>query len=351
MRRITWFLLLGLMSLQLWAQPVGWASVGGVTDGGRGQNVVVVTNLQQLKDAFGKKDSTYRTIYIQGRIEMPRQLSIKDIKNKSLIGLPGSCLANDRYTTERDSSGILAFDRCENIILQNITFLGPGAFDRDACDNLSISRSVRVWVDHCDFQDSMDGNFDCAKGSDYITVSWCRFRYLKKPWPKLADDTNPDHNSDHRFSNLWGSSDREGAISGGRLRTTFDHCWWDEGCKARMPFVRFGAIHLLNCLYSSSVASVYVQARYRSNVLAEGCVFTNQPKKVKLFEKPKATSAFRDFNIRFRHCIGAADMAQKEGEAEYFEPRYAYQLQDAELVEQTVRAGAGATLQTQVPNK
>ncbi len=337
------FLLVLLMSMHLWAQPVGWASVNGVTNGGDGENPVVVTNCQELMKALGKKDATPRTIYIKGRIEVPGLQRIKDVKNKSLIGLPGSSLVNDKYTLDKEATGILLFDRCENIIIQNVTFLGPGAFDRDANDNLCISRSEHVWIDHCDFQDSMDGNFDCSKASDYITVSWCRFRYLKNPWPKLADDANADHNSDHRFSNLWGSSDRE-VNSTGKLRTTFDHCWWDEGCKARMPFVRFGTIHLLNCLYSSSVASVYVQARYKSNVLVDGCSFINQPKKVKLFQTPSAKTNMKDYNIRFRRCLGAPDMEQRYGDADYFEPAYSYQAQPAADVEQTVKAQAGATM-------
>lgn len=339
-----------LCAAPLLAQPRGWATMNGGTDGGRGQNPIVVTTCQELVKALGKRDTTRRTIYVKGRIDMPGLQRVKEVSNKTIIGLPGSSLVNDRYTLEKDSSGILYFDRCHNIVLQNLTFLGPGAFDRDANDNLCVSRSTHIWVDHCDFQDGMDGNFDCNSGSDLITVSWCRFRYLKQPWPKLADDDNPDHNSDHRFSNLWGSSDRDTINSQGRLRTTFDHCWWDEGCRARMPFVRFGQIHLLNCLYSSSVASVYVQSRFRSNVLAEGCVFVSKSKNLKLFQTPSSSKPeFQDYNIRFRSCQGADDLEQRHGNTPYFEPPYAYEAQCACQVEATVSASAGATLAISEP--
>lgn len=334
-----------LLGMQMWAQPVGWAAVDGITDGGRGENPVTVRTFDELKKAFGKRDTVRRAIFIEGRIEVPGILRIKDVSNKSLIGKPGSCLVNDKYTIAKDSTGILLFERCNNIIVQNITFLGPGAFDRDANDNLAVAQCDHVWVDHCDFQDGMDGNFDCARGSDHITVSWCRFRYLKKPWPKLADDTNDDHNSDHRFSNLWGSSDRDGEHSSGKLRTTFDHCWWDEGCRMRMPFARFGKIHLLNCLYSSSVTVTYIQARYQSNVLVEACAFVNKPKKVKVFQIPdQRKPEFADYNIRFRHCLGADDIEQRNGDAPYFEPQYKYCSQPADKVEADVKAGAGASL-------
>ena len=342
------FLTLALIcSIPFWAQPVGWASVDSVTDGGRGENPVVVTTCKELVKAFGKKDSTHRTIYIKGTIEVPTLLRIKNVQNKTLIGLPGSALKNDKYTIVKDSTGILLFDRCRNIIVQNVTFIGPGAFDRDANDNLCVSASKHIWVDHCDFQDGMDGNFDCNHGSDYVTVSWCRFRYLREPWAKLDDDDNDDHNSDHRFSNLWGTSDKEGPQSEGKLRTTFDHCWWDEGCRMRMPFARFAQIHLLNCLYSSSVAVTYIQARFKSNVIAEACAFVNKPKKVKIFQTPSASKPdYADYNVRFRNCLGAPDVEQRHGNAEYFEPslRYSYSAEKACEVEKKVRQNAGATL-------
>ena len=334
-------LLCWVLGLGAVAQPVGWASVDGGTTGGQGKNAVVVENYEQLRNALAEGDTVSRTIYVKGRIDVPMMLRVKRVRNKSIIGLNGASLVNDRYTLHRDSTGTLMLDGCENIVLQNLTLVGPGAFDRDANDNLCVTRSTHIWVDHCDFRDGMDGNFDCNNGSDYITVSWCRFRYLRQPWPKLADDMNDDHNSDHRFSNLWGASDREGPRSQGRLRTTFDHCWWDEGCRARMPFVRFGQIHLLNCLYSSSVATVYVQSRFRSNVLVENCAFVNKPSDVHLFQTPSSSRPeYQDYNIVFRGCLGADDLQQRHGDADYFVPPYAYDAEPASTVEASVRAGA-----------
>ncbi len=331
----------------LLAQPIGYASVEGVTDGGRGKNPVVVATFQEFKKLFHKGDTTRQTIYLKGRIDFPGLFRVEDVKNKSIIGLRGSALANDKYTTEKEASGTLALVGCQNIILQNITFLGPGAFDRDANDNLLVSNSQHIWVDHCDFQDGMDGNFDSNQGTDFMTVSWCRFHYLKKPWPKLADDENDDHNSDHRFSNLMGSSDRDVRCEG-KLRTTFDHCWWDEGCRMRMPFVRFGKVHVLNCLYASSVAVTYIQARYRSNVFVEASAFVGLSKNTKIFQIPSSgNSQFRDYNIRFRNCLGAKDLEQRYGNADYFTPPYKYQVQLAADVEKTVRQQAGATLDIQ----
>jgi len=50
----------------------------------------------------------------------------------------------------------------------------------------------------------MDGNFDNTKTADNITVSWCKFTYLKTPKAGGSGGSN-----DHRFSNLVGGSDSD----------------------------------------------------------------------------------------------------------------------------------------------
>lgn len=331
--------------LKLQSQPLGWASVGGVTDGANGRNPIVVSSYHLLAEYLTSMDTLPLTIYISGRIEFPERIRIRKKRNLTLVGLEGSMLINDRHTHAKDSTGILFFDKCENIVLRNLTFKGPGAFDIDGYDNLCLSDTRRVWVDHCDFQDGVDGNFDCIKASDYITVSWCRFRYLKKPW-KRPDFSDADKRvDDHRFSNLWGGSDKDEPFSAGKLRTTFHHCWWDDGCRRRMPFVRFGKVHVLNCLYSSNAATCYIQARFRSNIFVESCAFVSRPRKVKLFQ-PSTSTDYPHYNIRVRGCVGFRNQKQRFGEESYFVPSdyYDYEAQDARDVEKTVRAYAGATL-------
>jgi pectate lyase len=46
-----------------------------------------------------------------------------------------------------------------------------------------------------------------------------------------------------------------------------------------MPRVRFGLVHVLNCLYSSSVTNYCVGGGYKSNVYIEGCAFTSSKAK------------------------------------------------------------------------
>ena len=153
------------------------------------------------------------------------------------------------------NSGILSLRNCQNIIVRNITFIGPGSIDVGGNDLLTcVNRTRNCWIDHCAFMDGMDGNFDITGMSDFITVSWCTFSYTK-------------HSYMHQNTNLVGYSDREAP---GYLNTTFAFCWWGTGCKQRMPMARVGKIHMLNNYFSSTTANNCINPRVNSEFLIEG---------------------------------------------------------------------------------
>ena len=327
-------------------RPIGWGAVDGGITGSEDENPVVVTTLEELEAALDKKSkTTKKTIYIKGVIRVDGQFSIKDQENKTIYGLPGAAFENTTHSAVKDESGILQLSRCKNFIIRNMTFRGAGAYDIDGKDNLILYGSEHIWIDHCDFQDGVDGNLDCSNGSDYICVSWCRFRYLIAPWAGGSGGSD-----DHRFTNLWGSSDSQGAKDEGHLRTTFANCWWDEGCRERMPRIRFAKMHILNCLYSSSVANYCIGVGYKCNAYVEKCAFTSEAARKKAWAKYATKSGYTDYNITLTGCIGASDVQSRSGSIEYFTPLsvYDYEGYDASLVESVVtneKNGAGATLQ------
>ncbi len=153
-------------------------------------------------------------------------------------------------------SGILTV-RQENIIIRNITFVGPGSIDVSGSDLLSFNGAKHCWVDHCAFSDGMDGNFDITVSSDFNTVSWCTFSYTERSYM-------------HQNTNLIGYSDREPT---GFLNTTFAFNWWGQGCVQRMPMIRVGKIHMLNNYFSSTTATNCINPRKNSEVLIEGNYF------------------------------------------------------------------------------
>lgn len=320
------------------AKPAGWATVGGSVTGGNDENPVKVTTLSELKAAL--TGTAKKTIYVEGTIEFTGLVKIKGVQNKTVYGLPGSALQNPTHSSTASKSGILSFSDCKNIILRNLTFKASGAYDIDGNDNLELQNSTYIWVDHCDFQDGVDGNLDCNHTSDNICVSWCRFRYLIKPWAGGSGGSD-----DHRFCSNWGGDDKH-SDSKGKLNTTFLACWWDEGCKERMPRVRFGKVHIANCLYSSTVTNYCVGGGYLSNVYIEKTTFSGSKAQKYPWKNYAKSSGYKDYNYTIKDCSGASDKQAKSGSNDYFIPsdHYTLSLQDPATIEPDIRRYAGATL-------
>lgn len=225
------------------SSPQGY---GAVATGGGNATPVTVTTFAQLKAAL-PSTSTNKVILISGTIDCTYWSVL--MTNVSIIGLPGARLRNLQITvgdptTSANNSGILYIKpNSNNVIIRNIIFEGPGAYDVDGRDNLT-NEGKNVWVDHCEFQDGMDGNFDNKGACDNTTISWCKFTYLKSPIAGGSGGSN-----DHRFSNLVGSSSTDFPTDG-HYSITFQNCYWATGCKERMPRARNGELHILSCYYS-----------------------------------------------------------------------------------------------------
>ncbi len=239
--------------------PFGY---GANATGGSGGTIVTATTASQLQTYL--KQSGSLIILVSGEISLSDYIKVQ-VSNKTVIGLPGSSLTNT--STTASSSGILYLQNgSKNVILRNLTFIGPGAYDIDGRDNLCIDGGTDIWVDHCDFQDGLDGNFDNKGNADNITVSWCRFRYLKDPISGGSGGTD-----DHRFSNLLGSGSTDKPADG-LFSFTWAYCWWDEGCKERMLRCRNAELDFISCYWNSSVANYYIGPQ-NASVYGEGCYF------------------------------------------------------------------------------
>ncbi|WP_163397238.1 T9SS type A sorting domain-containing protein [Flavobacterium fluviatile] len=251
----------------------GAAATGGGTP--TPSNTVTVTTYDQLTAALSSKTTANSVILVSGIIDFPKQYKIT-LSDKTIIGLPGARFRNTQIfigdsPASKAISGILYIQKTSNnIIIRNLIFQGPGAYDVDGEDNL-INEGTNVWVDHCEFQDGMDGNFDIKGSADNTTVSWCKFIYLK-----AATSGGSGGSADHRFSGLVGSGIAD-APADGRFSVTFKNCYWAEGCKERMPRARNAELHLLNCYYKTSVSSAKAIGLGAGNngttCYVEGCNF------------------------------------------------------------------------------
>jgi pectate lyase len=315
----------GTLSAQDLCQPVGWATQNGGVTGGGNAAPVTVSNYNDLKSAL--TSSSNKVVYISGTINIPSggRITIQDQSGKSIIGLPGSKLVSSDMTAS--GSGIFYIKRCSNFIMRNLILEGPGAYDTDGYDNLCIDACTNFWVDHCEFHDGLDGNFDIKNASDFISVTWCTFSYEKPPKSGGSGGSN-----DHRYSNLIGSSD--GATQDeGKLNVTFYYCWWGEGVKERMPRMRFGKLHMVNSLFSSSVANNCIRAGYKANILAEGNYFDNQKKPIDEYDKDYTA-------IRAVNNYGASDLIKNTA----FTPPYSITVANPTTIVTPIKNCAGATL-------
>lgn len=222
--------------------------------------------------------------------------------------------------------GIMSLHRCSNVIIRNITFVGPGSIDVGGKDLLTAFGATHCWVDHCVFMDGMDGNFDITMQSNYITVSWCTFSYTARSYM-------------HQNTNLVGSGDRF-AMDEDFLNTTFAFNWWGTGCKQRMPMARYGTIHMLNNYYSCTTADRCINARKNSEFLIEGNYFDEGVRNV--FSQ---NDAKRWTWASSNYC---AELFTPSSSCEAVTVPYDYIVAPASDVPALVKEHAGATLFTQI---
>ena len=313
-------------------KAVGWATQNGGVTGGDTATPTVLTTYAALKTAL--TIASVKVVQVSGVITFPAngRITIQDTDGKTVIGLAGSRMISIDLTSA--GSGILYIKRTKNLILRNLTFEGPGAYDVDGNDNLTVDDCQNLWVDHCDFQDGMDGNFDIKNMSSYISVTWCKFQYLKPPIPGGSGGTD-----DHRFSDLLGSSDTA-TQDDGNLFIIFQYCWWAQGCVERMQRVRFGKVHIANCYYTSSVSNTCVRAGYKTNLLVESNVFSGVKSPIDLYNND-FTAVTAKNNI-FTNTTGGTT-----GSGTAFTPPYTLTIAPASTVQSLVTntaCGSGATL-------
>ncbi|WP_347591210.1 pectate lyase [Streptomyces sp. B6B3] len=158
--------------------------------------------------------------------------------------------------------GTLNVSGAENVVIRNLTFedaydcfpsWDPSGEWNSEYDNLQLSGSQRIWVDHNTFTDGdrrdseqpyyfgylyqqHDGLMDIVSGADLVTVSWNVF-------------------TEHSKSILIGNSDNAGDTDRGALRTTFHHNLFED-LGERAPRVRFGQVDVYNNHFRQTADSV-----------------------------------------------------------------------------------------------
>ncbi|MEU8058434.1 pectate lyase family protein [Microbispora bryophytorum] len=274
----------------------GWASAGAGTTGGAAApapNVHVVTDRAGLAAALASPGP--RIIYVKGVVDVDRTcadfatggytlagylaaydpavwgrdtepsgpeedaraasaaaqtkyIKLKVPSDTTIVGLPGATIRHIN----------LHVDKADNVIIRNIRFEdtadcfpqwdptdGADGNWNSLYDNISVTGSTHVWIDHNTFTDGdnpdanqpvyfgrpyqvHDGQADITSASDFVTVSWNSF-------------------SDHDKTMLIGSTNNP-ATDRGKLSVTVHHNEF-SGNLQRLPRVRFGKVHVYNNYY------------------------------------------------------------------------------------------------------
>ncbi|RKS07417.1 pectate lyase [Nocardiopsis sp. Huas11] len=317
---------------QVLADGDGWGSAGDGTTGGSAaaeEDVVHVATMEELRDAVGpREDGRPRIVVVEGLIdgntaadgsplgcedyavdgytredylaaydpqvwgwedpegplEEARDAS-QDVQAEQIRVSVGS---NTTVVGADGDSGLtgvaLRVNNVENVILRNLTFSDaydcfPGWDPKDGntgnwnseYDNIEISGSTNVWVDHNTFDDGdnpgselpeyfdskyemHDALLDIVRESDLVTVSYNHF--VERDKAMIVG------NSDGRVT------DR------GHLRITYHHNHFD-GLGQRAPRVRYGQVHVYNNHYTiaGDLYQYALGAGRESHLYAENNVF------------------------------------------------------------------------------
>ncbi len=179
-----------------------------------------------------------------------QMLTIQEQENLTIIGRKNVTL-NFGINVKRSS----------NLIIRNISI-------QDYYDdgiNIGEPETHHVWVDHCTVghptslpadSEHPDGGIDVKDGASYVTISWTKYRNSWK-------------------TGLVGHSDNptQGLTDAGRLKVTYyaNHFYHTN---SRNPRVRFGEVHVLNCL-EEQVMLYGIAAANSASVYAENNFFLN----------------------------------------------------------------------------
>ncbi len=154
------------------------------------------------------------------------------------------------YTLPNKAGIFIIESSSENIIIRNLSLIGPGAVDIDGSD-LITNQGKHVWIDHCTLVDSQDGALD-SKVCDWATYTFNHFYYTKRSYS-------------HAYTCGCGWAD--GTMV---LHLTFACNIWGEGCVRRLPQCGDCYVHLVNNYHNCPGNSAGMTINDNCKALVEG---------------------------------------------------------------------------------
>lgn len=278
----------------------------GMNEGGNGGTTVTVDNETDLKN-YASSDNKYivqvsGNIQLTGRVDIGSNTTITGLNEKS--GITGGTL---NITKEK-----------RNVIIKYLNITNPNG------DGISVWNGNHVFITHISFYDCGDGCCDINRGSDSVTVSWCKFYYPNQ--------------KNHRFTMIadgtmtW--NDNGEVISyGDKLHLTLHHNWWYSRSDQRMPASTNTRAHIYNN-YWNCINNYYCSnARHLTEFLSENNYYDN------VNNPSYAESGGQIYAIGNVYNVCSGNLSP--GTDSVFTPQYPYTLSDVNSVPDIVTSRAG----------
>lgn len=265
-------------------------------------------------------------------------IKITVASNTAIIGLDGAVV----------KGGTFQVSNANNVVIRNLTI--QDAYDpfphhekgdgfNAQWDNVSVTESKNVWIDHCTFEDTMlyskvsisngeeekwqtyDGLCDITKSSKNVVVSYCEFK-----------------NHDKTMLIGSGSSD----VSGGYITIHHNHFL---NCGQRLPMTCYANMHIYNNYYERNSSAKYSQqaciaARYSTyTIIAEKNYFSSGITKAITPSTDAKGKCYIDGNY---FGGGSSSCTLSTTSTKPFTPPYTYTASSASDARIDVESNAGA---------
>lgn len=229
-------------------------------------------------------------------------VSLIDIKD----GASGLTVFSANGATLRHAC--LNLKNTSNIIIRNLKFdemwewdeATKGDYDTNDWDFIDLSNGgtvSNIWIDHCTFTKAYDGIVDMKKGTQNVTVSWCRYvgddgatnpnSMVRQQLAALEADKSsyPFYNflrsngfsiedivqiaQGHDKGHLLGATAK--AAENNVISCTFHHQWFANLWDRCVPRLRGGQVHNYNIYVDDSAALIGKRLRdTRANAMSSG---------------------------------------------------------------------------------